>query len=237
MIKSKVFILLILVSSLFSNDLDEFEDEFDVKMESVGNKSNNGLLSKYNVLMTDFNDVTYEYFLHPVSKVYKNSIDEDIRYGVSNVYSNVYFPQRFINNLLQLKFENSWIEIQRFLINSTLGFFGFKDVAKIVFNLEPKNEDFGQTLGYYNVPRGYHIVLPFLGPSNLRDIRGLTFDGVTSVNYYMDTKTLISTQLLKTVNSTSLNLDFYHTIKKDSLVLQPYLENMYESYREKLIKE
>lgn len=231
----KILLSLIISTSLFSNDLDDFNDEFEQKTEVV-KTNNDSVLYKYNVFVTDFNDKTYEYIVYPVSKAYKNTIKEDIRTGIDNVYENISFPQRFINNVLQLKFENSYIEFKRFVINTTLGFFGFKDVAKNVFELDEKKEDFGQTLGYYNVPRGYHIVLPILGPSNVRDIRGLTFDNLTSVKFE-DNKNQIYSKVFENINKNSLNIEYYNNLKKDAIILQPYLENVYESYRLKLIKE
>ncbi len=232
----KIFISILLVTSLFSNDLDSFSDEYsEIKNNEI---KNNSYLYKYNVMMTEFNDFVDAEVLYPVSKRYKNTVDEELRVGFDNMYKNINFPQRFVNNLLQLKFTNSFIEISRFTINTTLGFFGFKDVRKHVFNLERKNEDFGQTLGYYNIGSGAHIVLPLLGPSNVRDIVGLSFDYLVVPNATFDDSTVeITSKVFKTVNNKSLNLEVYNNLKKDAITLQPYLESVYEDYRNKQIKE
>ena len=74
---------------------------------------------------------------------------------------------------MQQKFKNSVTETERFLINSTIGIAGFRDVAKDYYHIEQKEEDLGQTLGHYGAGPGFHIVLPILGPSNLRDTVGL----------------------------------------------------------------
>lgn len=117
-------------------------------------------LSGYNRSMTNFNDIFYTNVLQPVSKTYAKYVHENIREGVSNVYDNLLFPIRFINNVLQFKLLNASEELGRFVINSTFGILGVMDVAE-KFELKPHKEDFGQTLGFYGVGSGFHIVIPF----------------------------------------------------------------------------
>ena len=99
--------------------------------------------------------------------------------------------------------------------------------AEKYFNLERKPEDFGQTLGYYGVGEGFHVVLPFLGPSNLRDMVGLVADSYTSplsntgssdLRYKIpDTQTQsLAIRATSVVNGTSLRLGLYESLKKDN---------------------
>lgn len=233
--------LIITFTTLYSSDsFDEFEEEIKVEKRIDP-------LSGFNRAMTVFNDKTYYYVLSPVAKGYKNVVHKDIRKGVGNFFQNILFPIRFVNNLLQLKFQNTAEETGRFLINSTIGIFGFFDVAGKHYKIYPHNEDFGQTLGYWGVGSGFHIVWPFFGPSNLRDSIG-SF-GVDSylnpTTYYEDRAhnmvdsygESIGLKVYNIVNYTSLHEGEYEKLTKDAIDLYPFLRDSYEQYREKQIEE
>ena len=122
-----------------------------------------------------FNEKLDDYFLEPVAKSYKAVIPGPIRMMVGNVRSNFDDIGVTVNNLLQLKFANAATSGGRIVVNSTFGLGGVIDIASDM-GLEKRNEDFGQTLGYYGVPSGPYLVLPILGPSSLRDTGGLVLD-------------------------------------------------------------
>jgi phospholipid-binding lipoprotein MlaA len=219
--------------------LDEFEEE--MKVEEVYDP-----LEGYNRVMTSFNDGVYEYVLEPVSNGYKAVTNEGVRDSVGNFFHNLFYPIRLVNNLLQGKFANSAEETGRFVINSTIGLFGLFDVAKSGFDLEPHNEDFGQTLGYWGVSGGPHIVLPFLGPSNLRDSLSLYPDSLANpVDYHSDRSYNLTNDFwdgLKVksfdkINTVAQSNDAYGKMKEDAIDLYPYLRDVYEQYREQQIKE
>ncbi len=116
---------------------------------------------------------------------------------------------------------------------------GFFDIANSEFDIKAHKEDFGQTLGFYGVGGGFPLVLPLLGQSNLRDAIGRVFDSTLNpLNYMVDEKEeyfLIKT--LEAINYTSLHVKEYEEIKKDAIELYPFLRDIYEQRREKLIKE
>lgn len=222
--------------TLTASFADEFKEE----------KNNFDPLEGYNRAMTSFNDFLYLNILNPVAKGYATILPEEARIGVSNFIHNITFPIRFINNILQLKFENASIELGRFAVNSTFGILGLMDPASNELNWEKKPEDFGQTLGYYGVGEGFHIVLPVYGPSNLRDLVGLVGDSYVSP--LSDTGSLeykipdriektFAIKAFDTVNDTSLNLGKYENLKKDAIDLYPFLKDVYTQNREKQIKE
>ena len=91
-----------------------------------------------------------------------------MRSGIANFFSNLSDPLIALNQLLQGKPDKAASDLPRFVVNSTLGVGGLFDPAS-EFGLEKHNEDFGQTLGVWGVPSGPYLVLPLLGPSNLRD--------------------------------------------------------------------
>ncbi|MDD3342693.1 MAG: VacJ family lipoprotein [Sulfurospirillaceae bacterium] len=221
---------------------DDFEKEFTNQKEA----NIIDPLSGYNTIMTTINDKFYEYLLKPTAQGYASIVPENTRTGISNFFDNLLFPIRFVNNLLQLKFQNSVDELERFVINSTIGVVGFVDVAYDSFNLKAHDEDFGQTLGFYGVGSGFHVVLPLFGSSNLRDIAGIFTDAwINPLNYI----TARDVNLLKnseqslyvtgfyTINRTSLRIEEYDNFKKDAIELYPYLRSFYEARRTKLISE
>ncbi len=223
-------------------DVTGFEDEFEDETQTLIDP-----LSQYNELMTGFNDNMFTYALNPVSKAYAYVIPEPIRIGISNAFHNIRFPIRFANNLLQGKFQNVSAETERFLINSTVGIAGLFDPAKEYMHIYPHNEDFGQTLGFYGVGPGFHIVLPFLGPSNVRDLAGITMDAYISplvnvrgvVNYKIPDNFAQSTAIVAGyyINKTSLELGQYESFKKDAIELYPFIRDIYEQKRVSEIEE
>jgi len=221
---------------------DDFEAEFNAK----GSKNLFDPLSGYNEIMTTINDNLYEYILRPTAQGYSYIVPQMARNGISNFFDNLFFPIRFVNNLLQLKFYNSWEETERFVLNSTMGILGFRDVAAEELGIKAHDEDFGQTLGNYGVGSGFHVVLPLFGPSNVRDIAGLAGDmWLNPINYIKarDANLLDSTEeslavtAFYTVNKTSLHVKEYDNFKKDAIELYPFLRDFYESRRNKLISE
>ncbi|MDD5373191.1 MAG: VacJ family lipoprotein [Sulfurimonas sp.] len=222
-----------------NGDVEEFSDEF--KTEEVYDP-----FSGYNRFMTGFNDGAYEYVLKPVSKGYKTVLHVEIRESVRNFFNNLYFPMRFANNILQGKLSYASEEGARFVLNTTVGIAGLFDPAKSCFELQAHEEDFGQTLGFYGVGSGPHIVLPLLGPSNLRDMISLYPDSLLSPidynerRYWTLTDTLaeyLEAKSLENINYMSLNMDRYEKMRKDAVDLYPYLRDVYEQYRNKQIKE
>jgi phospholipid-binding lipoprotein MlaA len=222
---------------------DVFLDEFDEEMtiEEISDP-----FSGYNRVMTNFNDVVFEYVLSPVAKGYTFTIHKEIRSSVDKFFHNILYPIRLVNNLLQGKVKNSVDETGRFLINSTIGILGLFDPAKSYFEIEAHNEDFGQTLGFYGVGAGPHIVLPFLGPSNLRDTLSLYPTSLVNPVDYQEGRNYnltnnygesLGLKVFKTVNYLSLHDGEYKKLKEDAVDLYPFLRDVYEQYREKQIKE
>ncbi len=252
MVKFKYYFLLILLffnligyslvsaSDIVEDDmLSEFEDEMVIEEKFDP-------LSGYNRVMTGFNDNLWVYFFTPVTDAYNKVVNKEIRQSVDNLFDNLQFPVRFVNNTFQGKFMNASEETGRFVINSTVGVLGLFDPAKTKFGLQEHKEDFGQTLGFYGVSGGPHIVLPLFGPSNLRDTIGIVPDSFLSVidyksrGYYTITDAwdeYLVTRLYEKTNNFSLQNDKYEKIKENAIDLYPYLKDMYEQYRDKQIKE
>ena len=221
-----------LIAADVSNaDIDDFDEEF-AKKEVFDP------LSGYNRVMTGFNDVFYRYLVTPVATGYDYVMPDPIQGAFSNFFHNLMYPMRLTNNLLQGKFENSWDETKRFLINTTIGFAGLSDAATLHFNIPRHDEDFGQTLGYWGVPAGPHIVWPILGSSNLRDTFGLVGDFFTNpINYIDDNTVSLSINAFRIFNDYSREPEFYEKMTSGAVDLYPFLRDAYEQSREQKIKE
>ena len=117
--------------------------------------------------------------LEPVAKAY-NKLPEPVRKGTSNFTSNIATLLSIPNHLLQGEIRLASHATGSFLINTTIGVLGLGNPAALM-GLENQKEDLGQTLGAYGVKGGCYFVLPFLGPTTVRDTVGMILD-----NNYLD---------------------------------------------------
>jgi phospholipid-binding lipoprotein MlaA len=187
-----------------------------------------------------FNDKLYFYLLKPVARAYR-VVPEPARESVSRAFSNLGTPVRFVNATLQLKFREAGTELGRFVLNSTIGIFGLFDPAQTM-GLKKHEEDFGQTLGHYGAGPGFYLVIPILGPSNLRDgvgrVADILVDPITSP-YYLELKQLeeIGLRSYDQVNNLSLDKDTYEGIKRDALDPYLFVRNAYMQHRAAKVEE
>lgn len=131
----------------------------------------------FNRRVYKFNYYFDKFLFLPAVNTYEFITPDYVEDRISNFVDNVFEFNNFSNNLLQGKIKRTGTTLARFAINTTIGVFGFWDPATS-FGLDRQAEDFGQTLGHYGVGNGAYIVLPILGPSNLRDTTGLATDAV-----------------------------------------------------------
>ena len=122
----------------------------------------------YNRTMYRFNDAVDTAVVKPVATVYRDVLPQPVRTGVGNFFGNLNDAWSFVNHLLQAKPEAALHSFWRVAINTTIGLGGVLDPASEM-RLERRREDFGQTLGHWGVPPGPYFVLPFFGPSTVRD--------------------------------------------------------------------
>ncbi len=132
----------------------------------------NDPLEKMNRSILEFNLGVDRTILRPVAKSWRTIVPTPVRKGIGNFFSNLWQPMTIVNDLLQGKVGQATHDTMRFLLNTTAGVLGIFDVASEL-DLPEHKEDFGQTLALWGAPSGPYLVLPFLGPGNLRDTVGL----------------------------------------------------------------
>ena len=133
----------------------------------------------------DFNEAIDDNVLEPVSRAYKDHVPEIAQGGVSNFFGNLRDVTTLANQILQFKPIESVETFGRILVNSTIGLGGLLDVASEM-SLTTEDEDFGQTMAVWGVEEGPYIMLPFLGPSTVRDSVGTYVDLTSDANLVKD---------------------------------------------------
>jgi phospholipid-binding lipoprotein MlaA len=122
-----------------------------------------------------FNSTFDHYLFRPIARGYDAVTPAPVKQGVSNVFQNMADAQSVVNSALQGKAAKAGDDLGRVIINTTLGLGGIFDHASAM-GIERGNEDFGQTLGHWGIGPGPYLVLPFLGPSSVRDFGGRLVD-------------------------------------------------------------
>lgn len=123
-----------------------------------------------------FNAIFDNYVFLPVVSGYEFVLPVVVQKGITNFFNNLTEVTNLMNSLLQFKFVKTVNTFGRIAINTTVGLGGLIDVATMNDGIEREDEDFGQTLGFYGLGPGPYLVLPILGPSDLRDTAGLVVD-------------------------------------------------------------
>jgi phospholipid-binding lipoprotein MlaA len=210
-----------------------------------------------NANIFEFNLKVDRYVLKPVAKGYDFILPDVVQVGISNIFTNLRFAPRFLNNVFQGKIKGAGIEVGRFLINSTVGLAGFFDLATKIDLVTPE-EDLGQTLGFYGVRPGPYLVLPLLQPFTVRDFVGyvgdvflnpinwlvvpiIEVDGIPSVIAHKNrmTSSIIQygARVGEVVNERSRNLQKFQGVEEATLDLYTAVRNAYLQKRAQAIRE
>lgn len=174
----------------------------------------------FNRAVYKFNDTVDRAALKPLAKGYKKITPHWMRMGIGNFFTNLAYPITIVNQFLQGKFKLGLQDTGRFLVNSTFGVAGLIDVASPL-GLPANDEDFGQTLAVWGVNSGPYLVLPFFGPSTLRD------GPAKGVDYFLGP--LTHADIDWEIEWSLRFLDQVHT-RADLLVLDPTLQRAFDPY-------
>lgn len=193
----------------------------------------------------DFNDGLDRNVVKPVAKGYLAVTPKFVNDGVTNFFSNLNDIGVTVNDLLQLKMAQGGMDASRFLINTTAGVAGFIDVAKMI-DLPKHNEDFGQTLGFWGVPSGNYLVVPFLGASSPREVVGVLGDALLNPLTYTfvfaggGAAVSAINAGAKTVDVADTRADLIPTEKivdEASIDRYDFIKNAYQQRREHLVHD
>ncbi len=193
-------------------------------------------LAPFNTRMFWFNQKLDDYFLHPVASGYAKVVPETARRSVGHFFDNVGVIPRFANNLFQFRLVQAGTEVARFGINSTIGLAGLFDPADKWFGLRENPDDFGLTLGRYSVPTGPYLMLPFFGPSTIRDAVGRVADGAMNpmsylLPWYITTSASGGEAIADAVNYRSLNMDLFEDVDRFSIDIYGAVQDGYMERR------
>lgn len=225
---------------------EAYLSEDDFFYEDVGSQvSVADPLERLNRFTFGVNDFLYENVLDPVAKAYTAVTPDPVEVAANNFFDNLGYPVRLSGNLLQGRLRGAWVETGRFAINSTVGLAGILRPADEVDGFAPiKPEDAGQAFGAWGIGEGPYLVLPLLGPSNLRDFGGLLVD--RSVNPTKepfsaiadwDWEWKLALSATEIITSSPDRLERYEELKGQAIDPYSSLKNSYIQFRRAAVEE
>lgn len=190
-----------------------------------------------------FNETFDDYIGEPAAEGYDYVIPDRVQIGLKNFFRNIRFPLQVISNLAQLNFEAAAEDTGRFLLNTTVGLGGFIDIV----GGKHTRQDLGTVLAFYGVPEGPYLVIPILGPSNVRDFTGTVAgffleplyllyatDTINSDTNFTAGYTLYTIEYL---NTRAQYLEIFRDMKEDSVDYYLAQQSYYLQYRRGLTGE
>jgi len=189
----------------------------------------------FNRSMYTFNDTLDRAIARPVAQAYKDYLPTAVQRGTSNFFHNIGDVVVVVNDILQLKLAQAVQDFARLMVNSILGVYGLFDVATQL-DLPKHKEDFGQTLATWGVGDGPYLVLPFLGPSNVRDAISLPADWeVDPVLDINDSTRRWEASLLRIIDKRASYLEATRAMEKSGIDPYVFMRDAYFQYRINLI--
>jgi len=205
-----------------------------------GVKPSGDPLETVNRAVFDVNDFLDRLLIRPLAELYRVTVPPPIRDRIAAILRNMDEPVVFANNLLQGRLSDAGTTATRFLINTTLGGAGMFEVAS-GYGFNRQVGDFGQTLHTWGLGEGAYLVLPVLGPSNLRDAVGLGVDTVISpwkyVVSYGDSRiegSFAAADLSASgLTRREANIEGLDALREGSLDFYAQMRSVYRQYRAK----
>ncbi len=189
----------------------------------------------FNRTIFRFNDGVDTYFLKPITQGYQFVTPDFVENRVSNFFSNLLEVRNIVNALLQGKGGKAAHYTGRFVFNSTIGLGGLFDPANSIGLEKTDGEDFGQTLAVWGVDSGAYIVLPFLGPSTIRDGAAIPVDMYADpINYLEDSKASAGLTFLKLIDTRAKLLEQEKLLQGDKYI---FIRDAYLQRRDYLVND
>ena len=224
-----LFFLMVLLSGCVTTHPHGVEDH------NISAKTSVDPYEGFNRKVEGFNYRIDRYFLRPIAQGYRFVTPDFFEHRISSFFANLSEIGSVINALLQGKGEKAADHTGRFLVNSTIGLAGLFDAASEIGMEKIDGEDFGQTLGAWGVDSGPFLMLPFLGPSTVRDGLGLPVDAYTNpINYAEESSTRMGLNFLDIVDTRASLLDSERLLSGDRYI---FIRDAYLQRREYLIND
>ena len=197
-------------------------------------------LEPMNRFFFDFNQRLDRHAALPAATFYASAVPHGIRGNVHNLLTNLGGPVNVANDILQADFGYAGTAGARFLINTTFGVAGIFDVATD-WGLPERSRDFGETMGVYGIGQGPYLVLPFRGPTSVRDFAGGYIDGYFSplhfVHYSGSNYVGLVKSSLGSVDNRSANIVTYRDIERASVDYYATMRAYYRQRRERQVED
>ena len=202
----------------------------------------NDPLEPMNRFFFDFNRTLDQRAALPAATFYTDTLPRPVRGSIHNVLANLSGPVNVANDILEVRLNNAGLAAARFVINSTIGVAGIFDVATD-WGMPEHARDFGETMGTYGIPQGPYLVLPFRGPTAVRDLAGNYVDGFFSPLYYMHVQFSgkqyvgLVKSTLGSVDNRAANLLTYRDIERASVDFYATMRAYYRQRRERQVED
>lgn len=196
-------------------------------------------LEPANRVVHSANNTMDEYVLEPLARGYNSVMPDRAQRSIRNFFETMRYPSNLVSDLLQFKFTQAAEHSGRFAVNITVGVLGLFDVATD-WGLPAHREDFAVALAYHDIPPGPYVVLPFLGPSTVRDTVGLVVDGFLDPFSWLvlsdsggsaANKVAIGSQVLWALQSRADLIETIETSKKAGMDYYGTMQAAYYQYR------
>lgn len=213
---------------------DYFNDDYFDESYEDNTEQKSDTFYAWNIFWHNVNDVTLTKIAEPAHKQYSKVVLPPMRSAIENFGHNLGTPKRMINALLQAEFAQAFIELGRFIINTTSSL-GFADVAqfhKPLYPYKPETLCFGYTLANWGIGEGPYFVIPFLGPSTIRETVGTILDSATSAySYFVPLYVSLPAEALFAFNTIDTVYIPYENLKANAFepyiaIKNAYLENL-----------
>ncbi len=195
----------------------------------------------WNRFWFQFNDKFYYWLAKPVAQGYGYVVPEKPRRWVNNFFTNLLFPVRFVNCLLQGKLRSAGVETSKFILNSSYGVLGFGDPAGKLKPTAPTpsgDEDLGQTFGRWGIGNGTYLVWPIIGASTVRDSFGYAGDYfLKPVSYITPWYDSLAVTAYDKINNLSLRIGEYEDLTESAIDPYVALRDAYLRYRANKVNE
>ena len=208
-----------------------------VAAEVIGDIGDDDSLEGFNRAMFGLNDILDSILFVPIARAYRFIMPETLREMGRNFFQNLNEPVVAINDLLQGDFSNAGVSVGRLAVNSTVGLFGFFEVAERL-DLKEHPADFGQTLHTYGVGSGPFIVLPFFGPSTIRDTVGSGIDTfLNPLSYVLDVETRMFLKVSEIIVKREAVLDQVDELRKESVDFYSTVKSSWQQKRAQKLRK